>query len=67
MKKYGIEDVSDQQRIELARVRRELGTLRAFRDSLGLAKQASTEIARLEDRARALEEALARGDGGAPV
>jgi hypothetical protein len=54
--------VKTQQRAELEQVYRKLRTLRAFKDSLALTKEASEEILQLEQRARALEDALRDGD-----
>ena len=65
MEKYGVEDVGAQQRAELAQVRRQLRTLRAFKESLGLTKEASEEIRRLAERERALEAALGGHAGSA--
>jgi hypothetical protein len=60
--KYGVEGLAAQQRAELEKIHRQLSTLRAFQESLGLTKEASEEILQLEQRARALEGALRDGD-----
>jgi hypothetical protein len=59
LEKFGVEDLAAQQRAELVEVRRQLRTLRGFKASLGLTKEASEEIGRLEDREQALTDALA--------
>jgi hypothetical protein len=58
MEKYGVGDLPAQQRAELADVRRQLQTLRSFRETLSLTKEASAEIDRLEDRERQLLEVI---------
>ena len=65
MEKFGVEDVHAQQQAELEQVRRKLRTLRSFKESLGLTKEASGEIRRLAERERALEAALGGHAGSA--
>jgi hypothetical protein len=57
MEKYGVEGIKAQQRMELEQVQRRLEALRLARYGRGH-KEASGEIAELEARERALEEAL---------
>lgn len=57
MEKYAVEDVKAQQRMELEQVQRRLEALRLARYGRRH-KRASGEIADLEARERALEEAL---------
>jgi hypothetical protein len=66
LEKFGVEDVVAQQQTELAAVRRQLRTLRAFKASLGLTKEASEEIGRLQEREQALADALAHSAASVP-
>jgi hypothetical protein len=63
MEKYGVEDVSAQQRAELRTVRRRIEVLRGFTHSLSLTKEACAELCQLEQRAHELEVALAASGG----
>lgn len=60
METYGVEDRAAQQRVELDQIQRRLEILRLSRYGRRLAKEASSVIGQLEERERALEDALER-------